>query len=234
MKKIIVLSLLALVLTGCVKQEDYDELVKDNANLESKVERLEEENEELRNEIEELKISPTPTETPVVETSIPEPIETIEMNLTPSDGELLFKSYESLETGDKIILSVEDEDDNRSLSIMYLPSEYYSDDPGKYELKCASFLAYATALAENNNYHINIVDSYLYCYVTYSGMDDGTAFVTSSDRNGTTHINQIDGKIADWITEAIDKADQIETIDIIVWIYDVSTRIKKDIEGIYP
>ena len=61
MKRLVVIALLSVLLTGCVKQEDYDALVKENAKLESKIESLEEENDELKDEIKKLKETPTPT-----------------------------------------------------------------------------------------------------------------------------------------------------------------------------
>lgn len=55
MKRLVILTLLAVLLTGCVKQEDYDALYKENTKLEKKVERLEADNAILESEYEDLK-----------------------------------------------------------------------------------------------------------------------------------------------------------------------------------
>ena len=47
MKRLVVLALLSVLLTGCVSQADYDELEKENAKLKKKIEKLEDEISEL-------------------------------------------------------------------------------------------------------------------------------------------------------------------------------------------
>lgn len=54
MKRLVILTLLAVLLTGCVKQEDYDALYKENAKLEKKIERLESDNSILKDKYNDL------------------------------------------------------------------------------------------------------------------------------------------------------------------------------------
>lgn len=55
MKKLTIVALSAILLTGCVKQEDYDALCKVNAKLEKQIERLEADNDVLEDENAELR-----------------------------------------------------------------------------------------------------------------------------------------------------------------------------------
>ena len=50
MKKLVVIALFSVLLAGCVKQEDYDDLYKENVKLEKKIERLEADKSILENE----------------------------------------------------------------------------------------------------------------------------------------------------------------------------------------
>lgn len=235
MKKIIVLSLLTIMLTGCVKQADYDNLVKENAKLESKVESLEEENDELKDEIKKLKETPTPT-TPDNDSNV-ETTDTDNKFTTDdtTDGVKLFsKIYNDSKTGEAISVSVTLKDDNsKLLSLTYLPSDFDSEYPSLYENKCAAFLGMAFNLKEGNQLSILIVDSYSYCSLMYM-FNDGLSVLSSHDRDDTFHLNTSDGKVGDWLQEKFDSNEQPIETSSVIWMADTITQIQKDIKGIYP
>lgn len=91
MKKIIVLSLLAVILTGCVKQADYDELQeeitelkKDNRNYKDEITSLKTENENLKSQLKEYEnklTTPSETNTDILTVSVTIDDETICHNL---------------------------------------------------------------------------------------------------------------------------------------------------------
>ena len=228
MKKIVVLSLLAVMLTGCVKQADYDDLVRQNAKLESKVESLEEENDELRAELTKLKETPSPTPT-IVETA---PDTTT--NTSSDNGTLFFNSYKDEKTGELILVGVSLNDDNvKSLNVIYNPSDFDLDYPSLYENKCASLIGLSHELKGTGNINITIVDSLSYCTVTISSTKD-SMYITSYDRDGTYHDTFIDGTIGDWLQEKLDDPSTIVETSPVLWMTDTYHQIQKDIKGRYP
>lgn len=228
MKKIVVLSLLAVMLTGCVKQADYDDLVKQNAKLESKVESLEEENDELRSELTKLKETPSPTPT-IVETA---PDTTT--NTSSDNDTLFFNYYKDDKTEETILASVTLNNKNEKvLNLIYMPSEFDSDYPSLYENKCAGFIGIAHELKCDNNINITILDTFSYCGISlyYSG---DTMYLSSNDRDGTHHSSFVDGTIGDWLQEILDNPSTIVETSPVLWMTDTYHQIQKDIKGIYP
>lgn len=217
MKRLVVIALLSVLLTGCVKQEDYDALVKENAKLESKVEKLEEENDELRTELEKAKSAD---------------ISTVSAEITPTpeaSKNLIMNPYENSETGDYIVAYIDSEEGNKVVNLLYFPPENSNETSLMYEAKCITFLAESTGYFGDYNYNFLISDSHSYCTVTYSKKNDDELVMMSCDRDGTLHRSIIDDSVGDWLLEDIKTYNDLPQTPSVIWISETLDQINEDI-----
>lgn len=241
MKKIIVLSLLAVMLTGCVKQADYDNLVRQNTKLESKIEDLEDDIDDLKDENNKLKEQNEQLQeenkelSDKMNISIEESTDIDIPTTTDIQNETLFnKEYKNNNTGDRIWVIIDKKDGNNCLNMSFFPSEADLNDPIMYESKCVAFFVFAYNLNANDYYNLLILDSNSYCSSAYISSGDKTPLITSYDRDETYHMSTLDGKIADWLEEGLDDSDRVAESSPAVWIYYTMQQIENDIKGIYP
>ena len=232
MKRLVVIALFSVLLTGCVKQADYDNLVKENAKLESKVESLEEENDELKDEIKKLKETPTAINNDN-NTKVTDNDTFSTTNDNEISGEELFsKQYKDAKTGESISVSIVLDDNKKLLYLNYYASDFDLEYPSLYENKCAAFLGMAFNLKDEHCL-ITVVDSYSYCTLMFM-YNDGLSVLSSKDRDGTMHLNTSDGTVGDWLQEKFDSNEQPIETSSVIWMADTITQIQKDIKGIYP
>ena len=241
MKKIIVLSLLAVMLTGCVKQADYDNLVRQNTKLESKIEDLEDDIDDLKDENNKLKEQNEQLQeenkelSDKVNIAIDETTEIDISDTTDTQSNSLFsKTYKNKNTDDSIMALIDEKDGHKYLTLLFSPSNNDLDDPIMYEAKCIAFLVFANQLNANDYYNFIIIDSNSYCSTTYMNQGDETPLITGHDRDDTYHVSNLDGTLPDWLKEGLDDSDRITQSTPAVWIYYTTQQIENDIEGIYP
>lgn len=217
MKRLVVIALLSVLLTGCVKQEDYDALVKENAKLESKVEKLEEENDELRTELEKAKSAD---------------ISAVSAEITPTpeaSKNLIMNPYENSETGDYIVAYIDNEEGNEVVNLLYFPPENSNETSLMYEAKCLTFIVESAGCFDDYNFNFLVSDSHSYCTVTYSRKSDNELVMMSCDRDGTIHRSIIDDSVADWLKEDIDVYNDLPQTPSVIWIKNTIDQIYKDI-----
>lgn len=230
MKRLVVIALLSVFLTGCVNQSDYDDLVKKNEKLEDKIDSLndeidslEEKIDDLTNENKELKALKDTTNN----SASPN---------TTKESDFMFSSrYEDNKTGNAITAYVSlTKDNHKKLNILFFPSMDDIKDTTTHEDNCSYFLMTALALClkyETNYYDIEIIDTEAYCSISYDSNGDIIPSITSYDRDGTFHNSDIDHETADWFKS--DDYTQFNPSNM-KWLSDTINQIEKDIEGIYP
>lgn len=219
MKRLFVLALLSVVLTGCVKQEDYDALAKKNEKLEKKVEDLEDENEDLKAEIEQLKEQPKQLkEQPIaVDQAIHEVYNKTFTNPT-SKSTISITMY--LNNGDVQLMS----------SYQMPPHSFFRSD---YEAEGAAALycAYILTLLETNDFTSGMCESdeYYDSLISTAENDDGFIFVTSS-RNGSVAYTEQD---RDWYTDYMsDMENDRYSSSELAWVSETFTSFENDLTNI--
>lgn len=231
MKRLVVIALLSVLLTGCVKQEDYDALVKENAKLESKIEKLEEEIKDLETEAQNLKEQNTLSST------------TTQKN---DDNTLFTKFYTDEKTNEMLGASVVlDSNGGKQLYLNYLPSSTDSEYPSLYEMKCFAFVgfAYDIVKSQDSQYIFTVTNAvsedYSYCNIDIYRLSD-QMLISTYDRDGTYHQKSSLSELmsnetgGDWIMEKLEDDFNVVETSSVLWLNDTCNQIKKDIEGIYP
>lgn len=246
MKRLVVIALFSVLLTGCVKQSDYDALVKEKEELEIQIDELQRyndgykhENEVLREEIKKLEtenlkeqnnLSPSPTTT------------------QENDDKTLFsKFYQDEKTNEMLGATVSlDSDGNKQLIVSYLPSDMDAEYPPLYEMKCFAFVgfAYDIVKSQDSQYIFTVTNvvskEYSYCNIDIYRLS-GQMVISTYDRDGTSHqkssLSELIGNDTgggDWIMEKLEDDYNIVETSSVLWLNDTCNQIAKDIEGIYP
>lgn len=205
MKRLVILTLLAVLLTGCASKTELRGLINENRTVE------EEENIEA------------PVDTSHAESS------------TNSEKDLFTKMYKDEESGESIMVYITEKDEHKYISVTYLPSEIDIDTPMLYESKCAGFIAVAFNLLKDEYYDVTVVDNNSYCSVYFGkkGSDEPVS-VISNNRDGTPCVNAYDGNVGDWLNVYLKDWSLISETNSVLWIEQVYYQIQKDIEEIYP
>lgn len=204
MKKIIVLSLLAVMLTGCVKQADYDDLVKKNAKLESKVEDLEEENDELRDEIKKLKEAPA---TNVTEETTETPKDTVDTGNVVNAIDVYNNTFTNSDSGSTISIHIYYVDGDFNIISSYtMPTESYFDDVCKAEAAAALYTCYIKEFGAYSEYYMATVESDSYYKPTiFSNADNDTGYTFFAFDRKNKPCYSIEE--CDWISEFYNDMD---------------------------
>lgn len=183
MKKIIVLSLLTVILTGCVKQTDYDDLQKKYDKLQSKYEDLEEENDELRDEIKKLKEIPVvETAETTAETSDDTSKELTMPNVvTNPDGTMVVDVYNNTftnpDSGSTISMLIYYTDDGMQyLSTYNMPQDSYFKDNYKAEAASALYSLFILEIDKSGTITANCQTDEYYGTTIFSNENTDTGY----------------------------------------------------------
>lgn len=133
MKRLVIIALMSVLLTGCVSQADYDELEKENAKLKKKIEKLEDEISELESNQNSSKPIQNSSKTNNTETVTPSRFFTV-------DDE--YKQYSNDETDEWITCQLyTDAQQNPMCIILYSIPYKDNADISYYEQKATWLLA---------------------------------------------------------------------------------------------
>lgn len=165
MKRLLPIALLSFLLTGCVKQADYDDLQSKYDKLEKKYEDLEEENDELRDEIKKLK------EVPTVETTTDTPGNTSEELTMPNivtnpDGTMTVDVYNNTftnpDSGSTISMLIYYTDDGMQFLSSYdMPQDSYFKDSYKAEAASALYSLFMLEMGKSGTINsCSLTDEY--------------------------------------------------------------------------
>lgn len=222
MKRLLLLALLSVVLTGCVKQEDYDALAKKNEKLQQKVEDLEEENDDLRAEIKQLKEKPTET----ISEASPTPNSNSENTLM----ELYNKTFTNPESQSSISFTVYYNNGEIQLMSDYqMPSHSYFDTDYQAEASAGLYCAYILTMVETCSYTTATCNSneYYNSIISTAANDDGYIFLTNS-RNGNVAYTKND---RDWYEDYMANMtnDRYSSSEL-GWVSDTFTTFANEFE----
>lgn len=201
MKRLLLLALLSVVLTGCATKTERG-AYKEEANAVGEVE----------NATEVI----TPTEEDVKETP-------------QTENKLLYaNNFTNNDNGDKIMASVTAD---KKLILMYSPSEVDSDNVLKYESRCSAAVLIMYGLVKSDNYTLSVSDDIHYCdclimkdsdgITIFSSDRDGTSHISTFDGtigdwlneaiNNPSSVKRNDANV--WIADTCDTiAKEIEGI----------------------
>lgn len=229
MKILTILALLSVVLTGCVKQEDYDALAKKNEKLEQKVEDLEEENDNLRAEIKQLKETLN---------SVPAQTDTDTAKNTSDDTgiiELYNKTFTNEDSGSAIeilIYYVDGDDKVSAISSYTMPSPSYFNNQYEAEASSALYTSYMIEIAKYTQYFTATTktDEY-YSPILFTNNDNNTGYTFFSFTRNNTPAYSIDD--CDWYSEFYDNMNNPQyDCKETRWVIDVFNTIGKEMDDI--
>lgn len=229
MKRLVVIALLSVFLTGCVNQSDYDDLVKKNEKLEKKVDSLEEENDDLRAEIKELTEKPVESTVETTSDTIPKPYVDDKGNVMM---EVYDKTFTNPESGSEITISVNYLNGVIFVSNYKMPPHSYFDNDYQAEGAAGAYCGYILAILDADNSYTSGVcqsDEYYNSAIATADNDEGYIFVTSS-RNGSVAIYENE---RDWYLEfAADMDNERYASSELTWIMDTFKTYTEDMQDI--
>lgn len=219
MKKLAVLALLSVLLTGCVSQADYDELEKENAKLKKKIEKLEDEISELESNQNSSKPIQNNSKTNDTETTTPSRFFTVEN---------YFDQYTNDETGELITCSLYTDAQQNPMCIIDYSIPYKDNaDISYYELKATWLVADMSSYLDEAGFE-NLTIS----ISTPQGIDRDLQYSVLLNREFGANGKNRDGTDSDepdWLLDTVEYLKQNSYYDD--WLFDSLDEIHSNIDN---